>query len=402
MKIFRKELAKIFNFRLILILIGFALIFEYLFINLNYYPGYSANSPYDVPFYEELVAQFGSTLSREEYDDFLQKKKDLAAIVEAEMQNSEVFRAYGVETIEQFEEYHNKSGELTEEETLILDETINFWFWNDVTEPILFRIQVLNRYIESAGTHFFADDSSLEYWSDYFSRHSPEVAERLQTLFWRDEISLLPNSLYNLINDDFLRLVILSVVCCFVLILSYQVTERLRGIIPIAASAKIGRRIFRRQMLASMISGAILGLVIGGIYGVMLWSKNVFVFADCPLSGRVYRFWLDMTFGQYILLCFLLLVVISAAAALLAHFIGRLSANYIAGIAISIPSAAIYYVLVFLFGNFMLKVGEYGKIQSESLAASLLWTFGGFALLIGTIGIASGVLLKHDRRRDIL
>lgn len=402
MKIFKKELAKIFNFRLILILVGFAVIFEYLFINWNYYPGYGASSPYDVPFYEELVAQFGPTLSKEEYNDFLQKKKDLAAVVEAEMQNSEVFRTYGVKTIEQFEEYHNKSGELTEEETIISEETTNFWFRNEVTEPILFRIQVLDRYIENEGTHFFADDSSMEYWSDYFSRHSPEAAERMKTLFRREEVSLLPSSLYNLINDDFLRLVILSVVCCFVLILSYQITERLIGILPIAASTKTGRRIFRQQMLASIISGVILGVVIGGIYGVMLWSKNVFVFADCPLSGRLYRFWLDMTFGQYILLCFLLLILVSAAAALLAHFIGRLSANYIAGIAISIPSAAVYYVLVFLFGSFMLKVGDYGKFQSESLAASLLWTFGGLALLIGTVGIASVVLLKHDRRRDIL
>lgn len=402
MKIFRKELSKIFNFRLILILVGFAVIFEYLFINWNYYPGYSANSPYDVPFYEELVAEFGPTLSIDEYDDFLQKKKDLAAVVEAEMQNSEVFRTYGIETIEQFEEYHNKSGELTEEEALIMEETTNFWFRNEVTEPILFRIQVLNQYIEDVGSHFFADDNGLEYWSEYFSRHSPDVKERMQELFRRKEVSLLPDSVYNLINDDFLMLAILSIVCCFVLILSYQIAERLRGILPIAVSAKVGRRIFRRQMFTSIISGVILGVVIGSIYGVMLWSKNVFIFADCPLSGRLYRFWLDMTFVQYILLCFLLLILISAAAALLAHFIGRLSANYIAGIAVSIPSIAVYYTLVFLFGSFMLKVGDAESFQSESLVASLLWTFGGFALLIGTIGIASGVLLKHDRRRDIL
>lgn len=261
MKIFRKELAKVFNIRLIFILIGFAVIFEYLFINWNYYPGYSANSPYDVPFYEELAAEFGPTLSREEYDDFLQKKKRLAALVEAEMQNSEVFRTYGVKTIEQFDEYHNKFDELTEEEAVIQEETTNFWFRNEVTEPLLFRIQVLNQYIENEGTHFFADDRAAEYWSDYFSRHSPEVAKRMQTLFRRDEVSLLPSSVYDLINDDFMRLVILSVVCSFVLILSYQITERLRGIIPMAASTRTGRRIFRQQMSASVISGAFLGLV---------------------------------------------------------------------------------------------------------------------------------------------
>lgn len=402
MKIYRKELAKIFNFRLILILVGFALVFEYMFINWNYYPGYCESSPYNVPFFEELVAEFGPTLSEDEYEDFVQKRERLAKLVEAEMQNSEVFRTYGVETIEQFEEYHEKRGELTEEETLIYEETINFWFWNEVTEPILFQMQVLDEYIENKGKAFFADESDLAFWSEYFSYHSSEVEERLKTIFKRDEVSLLPYSVYDLINDDFLMLMILAVVCCFILILSYQISERLRGILPIAASAKIGRQIFRKQMLASMTSGAILGLIIGGIYGVMLWSKNVFVFADCPISGRLTRFWVDMTLGQYMLMCFLLLILLSAAAALLAHFIGRLSPNYIAGIAISIPSAAIYYVLVLLFGNHILEVGQIDMFYAESFAASFLWTFGGLGLLIAVVCIISCVLLKADKGRDIL
>lgn len=402
MRIFRKELAKIFNFKLILILAGFAVVFEYMFINWNYYPGYSASSPYDVPFYEELVEEFGSTLSEDEYEILLRKRESLAALVEAEMQNSEVFRTYGVETIEQFEEYHEKKGELTEEESLIYKETTNFWFRNEVTEPILFRMQVLDQYIEDKGRTFFADKNGLEFWSDYFSHHSPEVAKRLQTIFKRNEVSLLPYSVYALINDDFLMLMILAIVCCFDLILSYQITERLRGILPIAASAKVGRNIFWKQMLASMTAGTILGVVIGSIYGVMLWSKNVFIFADCPLSGRLYRFWVDMTFGQYMLMCFMLLILLSAAAALLAHFIGRLSANYIAGIAISIPSAAAYYLLILLFGNFMFIVGSGYSFHHESLAGSLIWTFGGFGVLTAVVCIISGILLKHDRGRDIL
>lgn len=401
MRIFRKELAKIFNFRLILILVVFSVIFEYMFINWNYYPGYCASSPYDVPFYEELVEEFGPTLSRDEYDDLLQKRESLAALVEAEMPKSEVFRTYGVETYEQFEEYFNKSGESTEEEKLLAEETRVFWFRNDVTEPILFSIQVIEQYIRDKGKAFFIDESGLEYWSDYFSYHSAQTEERMKTLFQRDEVSFLPTSVYDLINDDFLMLVILAVVCCFTLILSYQITERLRGMLPIAASAKIGRQIFRKQMFASMTSGAILGLVIGSVYGVMLWSKNVFVFVDCPLSGRLNRFWVDMTFGQYMLLCFLLLILLSAAAALLAHFIGRLSANYIAGIAISIPSAAAYYVLVLLFGNYMFIVGG-DSFRYESLAGSLLWIFGGFGLLIAAVCIISCVLLKADKGRDIL
>lgn len=373
-----------------------------MFINCNNYPGYSASSPYDVPFYEELVAEFGPTISEDEYEDFLRKRESLAALVEAEMQNSEVFRTYGVKTIEQFEEYHEKSGELTEEEILIQRETTNFWFYNEVTEPILFQMQVLDGYIEDKGRTFFADESGLAFWSDYFTRHSQEVAKRLQTLFKRDEVSLLPYSVYALINDDFLYLVILSVVCCFVLILSYQITERLRGILPIAASAKVGRRIFRKQMLASMASGAIQGLVIGSIYGVRLWSKNVLLFADCPISGRLYRFWVDMSFGQYMLLCFMFLIILSAAAALLAHFIGRLSANYIAGIAFSIPSVAVYCTLTLMFVNFMFKIGSTYSYRHESFTGSMLWTFGGLWVMIAVVCIISGILLKHDRRRDIL
>lgn len=402
MRVIRKEIAKIFNFRLLLILIGFAVIFGYLFLNWKLYPGYRANSPYDVPFYEELVAEFGPTLSKDEYDDFIQKRETLTVQVQAEILSSEVFRKYGVETYEQFEEYHNKSGEVTEEERPILDEINNFWFRNEETASLLFGIQVVEQYIRDNGRSYFVEESGLANWSEYFSYHSSETVERLQTLFQRNEISLLPYSAYQLINDDFLGLVILAVVCCFVLVIFFQITERLRGIFPIATSAKIGRRIFRQQMLASIASGAILGAAIGCVYGVMLWSKNVFVFWDCPLSGRLLHVWLDITFGQYLLLCFFLLVVVSAVAALLAYCIGRVSANYIAGIAISIPFAVGYCVLVRLFENRMLQVGEIERFYAESLAGSLLWTFGGLALLVVAIGIASGALLKRDGRRDIL
>lgn len=347
------------------------------------------------------MAEFGPTLSQDEYNDFIQKRETLTAQVQTEMQNSDVFQTYGVKTYEQFEEYFNKSGEVTEEERPILEEIHNFWFRNETTARLLFSIQVVEQYIRDNGRSFFVEESNLANMSESFSFYSPEVVERLQTLFQRNEVSLLPYSVHQLINDDFLELVILAVVCCFVLVLFFQITERLRGILLIAASTKIGRRIFLQQMLASGTSGAIVGAAIGSVYGIMLWRKNVFVFWDCPLSGRLFHVWLDITLGQYLLLCFFLLVVVSAAAALLAYFIGRLSTNYIAGIAISIPCATGYYLLVRLFENHMLYI-EIEKFYAESLASSLLWTFGGLALVIGVISLASGALLNRDRGRDIL
>ena len=156
-------------------------------------------------------------------------------------------------------------------------------------------------------------------------------------------------------------------------------------------------------MLESLSCGGIVGLIISVVYGVMLGIKNVYIFTDCPLSSEMFHFWINITFGQYLILNALLLIFISAVSGLLAYFIGRLSTNYIAGIALSIPTAILYCMGTGKFIRFILRIDINPKyFYCRSMNASLLWTFGGLALIALIIEIMVYFLLKRDKERDIV
>ena len=263
-------------------------------------------------------------------------------------------------------------------------------------------IDEIERHVDLIG-NVYANDEKLQNVSEYLNRFTPEAREKLIQLYKQDEMSLLPQAPCTLINDEKPQLIAFCVICSFVLILFCQITERLRGMILMTASTKTGRKIFQRQMLASLVCGGIIGIFVSVVYGIMLYMKNVYIFADCPISSDIFHFWVDMTFGQYLILHSLILVFISAISGLLAYFIGRLSTNYIAGIALSIPTAILYCMGCAKFMKFILRIDinpEY--FYCKSLSASLLWTFGGLALIALLIEIMVYFLLKRDKERDIL
>ena len=305
MRILRKELVKLFDLRLCLILSVFSVIFGYLFLVWNYYPGYGANSPYDIPMYESLIEKYGSSLSETEYAELLHDREELIDIVEHEIAEDELFRTYGLTTYQEFYEIHqNFSDEMTEEEKILDRETNQFYFQNEKTMPILFQIQVIDDIEQHIAIgKVYSNNQKLQNLREYLSDYTPMARERLIQYYNQKEMSLLPQSVYTFINDEMFRLIILSVICSFVLILFSRITENLRGIVQITVSSQVGRGIFRKQMWACVLCGGLVGLFISIIYGILLGIKNVYLFADCPISHPMAHFWIDMTLGQYLLLC---------------------------------------------------------------------------------------------------
>lgn len=210
----------------------------------------------------------------------------------------------------------------------------------------------------------------------------------------REEVSLVPGAATEVIMGDFIRLVILISIWCFAFILPYQIGERLKAVYPILASTRTGRKIFRSQFAASLTVGFLSWFVICAVYTILLWSKDYFAFKDCQISNGWSMFWIDATVLQHLLINYLILLPISLGSAVLAYIIGRISPNYIAGLAISIPAGAAFCLVTQKCTNrlfllfFSLRVLA---VRSAVLIAVLVICF-----------IAAVLLLRRDRKRDIL
>lgn len=359
MRILKKELTKLFSVRLAVLLAFFTVLFIFIFSHWSTYPHNFVNWPGSVPFYAELVKEFGSELSPDEWELFLAKKEQLIQAL---------------------------NGTIEEKELYEINQSIPF-------DDLRFMIQDCE-HIEDAKKYFMFGATEEEAW-EHISCTDPESMQKREAeLRTREELSLVPGAAIEVIMGDFIRLVILISVWCFAFILPYQIGERLKAVYPILASTRTGRRIFRSQFAASLAVGFLSWFVICAVYTILLWSKDYFVFKDCQISNGWMMFWIDASVLQHLLINYLILLPISLGSAVLAYIIGRISPNYIAGLAISIPAGAAFclvtqkctYRLFLLF--FSLRVWA---VRSAVLIAVLAIFF-----------IAAVMLLRRDRKRDIL
>lgn len=76
MKILIKECKKIMDIRVLLVIAVFTVLFYQLFLEVTIYPagGQTTDSPYDMPFYAELIESWGTSLPREDWSKLDEKK----------------------------------------------------------------------------------------------------------------------------------------------------------------------------------------------------------------------------------------------------------------------------------------------------------------------------------------
>ena len=127
----------------------------------------------------------------------------------------------------------------------------------------------------------------------------------------------------------------------------------------------------------------------------MLWKKGAFDFIHCPINIMMIRYWVDMTYGQFLLLYAFELIATSVISALLAYLIGRISANYIVGLGISIP---VTVILCFAVNRIMIIPFD---LQIPKIVSIILILLPLLILPIA-VSVMIGVQLHRDKVRDIL
>lgn len=400
MRIITKELYRLFNIRLFLMLMLFSLMYINLFLSIAQDWWNYSNSIWDVDFHRELVAEFGTELSIDEWDAFMAKRQGLIDTFMTEIKKSPIMQKHGIDTYEKYidtyEKYQKKNIELnmdTADE--LYSEFVRFSFEDLITEPISFKLQLMNYIVDDKEDNYiFTDsDNADRIISElYVSKHSQVYQQRYKSHMTANSITLIHSSAVETVSGDFISMIILTAVWCFVLILPYQISERLRGIRSIQLTTYIGRKCFDKQAAACVLTGTIIGIMLCAVYAIMLWRKGAFDFLKCTIDDL----WFDMTYLQYLILYAAFMILISVGAAMLAYFIGRLSANYIAGIGISIPVAAIFCIATNFLGMSPFEMGwNLSKVGSVVRACGI-----GLVLVFCTAVVI--IMLRRDKVRDIL
>ena len=398
MKVLLLECKEIFDIRLLLILLFFTVIFYHLYMQVLRYPhaNFGTASEYDIPFEMELVQEWGPTLNARELNKVAEKEAELMKEVDPVVASNEVLKKVGIHDFKQLKEIQCdlvEKDRLTGQEAEIIKAYDDIFFeTSDDISKICFELQVLSRLTESIGWEWDMDESQANNLLDSYgdSIYRNEKVERMTT----DYTSLNSYGAMYILRKDVRLLLVLIIIGNFVATISYQVKERLSGVLPIYVVCA-GRGIFGKQLAASVLSCGILGAVQTICYLVLYWAKGLGAFWGCPAWTTYDSFyWPVPNFGWYAAVHLLLVWLVATASSVIVYLIGRAAVNYIAGIAISIPAGL---VLSFSFMALFIQLFSYEENPLPPYWE--VWVSGGFVLGCAMVGIAR---LWRDRRRDYL
>lgn len=341
MRIALYEIRKIWSIKLLLVVTLLCALFYSIFMefDIKYFPnGHSITE--EVDYSIAMTERYGTTLEAEEYSEFIRTTRD-ALIAEAEryIAADPVYSEVGIYTYADYEEVHEKREQTKAENDAI------WTLLGPENGYVRFKLQALERIEERYDLYpiYTLDRSISEAVSD------KELA-RLNEIKNNEEYRYIMDGYVfeNTVNYS-VRLAILSVLSVLVLVSPLIVTDRARKIHLLQYTAKQGRRILQKQLIAVIVSAFMLTTGILVIFGAIYNANGTWLFWNNGLTSFLndFRgfFWFDITYGQYIMVYIVLLYILCLGTATIAFILSRYSSNLITLIFKLIPAFALLVVL---------------------------------------------------------
>ena len=127
------------------------------------------------------------------------------------------------------------------------------------------------------------------------------------------------------------NLAILSVLAVLTLVSPLIVTDRARHVHLLQYTAKHGRKILQKQLIAVLLSAFMLTTLLLAVFGAIYGTNGTWVFWNSGLTSFLNSsiFWYEITYGQYIIIYIVLLYILCLGTAALAFVLSRHSRNLI-------------------------------------------------------------------------
>ncbi len=372
------EIRKILNWKILLVLAFVNLIIYFLLIDfdIEHYPnGRPALDSYKIGV--EMIHNYGPEMNEKELADFKEKyvieagKADefLQARNDAQKARITSYHAFQNSDLDNqmAEELHSK---------IMFEEGVDL-FW---------ELQERERLIE------FHDAKNEIVGNDLESSDSQQK-ERLKEIVTAGHYAVYPEiAIMNF--KSIMRSIAIAVLVSVVLLVSPTlIRDQSLRVLDLQYTAKIGRPIFKKKMVAGLISAF---LVMTGLLTVYLalYSQNhpepFFKIQMNTFIGDNY--WYDFTFLQYIILTLLAIYVLGFIIVLISLIVSHLAPNYITVIGLQVP----IFFIVLAFGLSYL-IDRITSILLPQWFVPLCYSI----LLLASI-LYMMTLWKREKKKDIL
>lgn len=377
MRIILYEMKKIWNIKMLGVILLLCTLFYSIFMEfgIKYFPnGHPITEEIDYSI--ELTERYGTTLEAEEFSDFMRGTRE-ARIAEAEkyIAINPVFSEVGIHNYADYEAVHEKREQTQAESQAI------WTLLGEETDFVQFKLNALDRVEERYDNYpvYTLQRLISEATSE---RELARLVEIQENETYRN---IMDGHVFGNTVDYAVRLAILAVLSVFILISPLIVTDRARMVHLLQYTAKHGRKILYKQLIAVMLSTFALTTILLFVFG-MIYSRNgTWPFWNNGLTSFLNLFtdvfWFDITYGQYIIAYIILLYIVCLGAAAIAFILSRFSQSLITLLFKLIPAFAVFGALGFgiFFSTFsstnMLYMGT-GIIGLEPVVSVLILAAG--------------------------
>ena len=399
MRVIVNELKKIWNVKILGIIALLSIFFAVsMYPYIDAYP--RGTWVFNVDFAHHLTENYGTTLNREDFEDFLNYEETIIQEVNEFIATRQVFIHAGIFDFADYLAFREETGRLydtlTDEElkerVMITGEMGYTTRLRDGTDIRVNPDEPSVAYTKWVSFHnlvggYRTDVLGETEWNsrmDNFIHYTPLSERELQRAMEIRDSGELTNILPYWTVWHTMRyarsLAILVILATLVLVSQLVTTDRANRVNWLQYSAKEGRKIFRKQLLAVLLSAfamtTILIAIFAGIFSITdvqgLWHNGINSFLNWQF------FWLSITFGQYCLMLIAILYALSLASAAFAFVLSRFSSNKIRLMFKIVPFFVFgmmlqdwilsYFLVIFEGGNWVLQV----SVLAVSLIVGIL------------------------------
>lgn len=377
MRVFLYELRKLFNWKVLLLILFISFLFYKLFLSFyfeNFPNGRPAKDEFMIT--KEMINKYGHEMDEKEFQHFknwYKQKKDEANAYLKSQQDAEKL---GITTYEQFRQLDltNKQYADFHEKVVFVDQADVFW-----------ELQAFENIIEQ----YESKGRDIESYTD------EDQQERVKQIMANNDVnSVFPYLVYENYNELTRFWAVLIIISVVMVTCRVHITDRLNNAISLQYTTKTGRNLFSAKLLAALAATALITTVQIVIFWFFYLGNGTQAFFPLSINSfyNFYYFWFDFTFEGYIITTVIAIYIVAIVAALFSVFFSRIAQNYITLIGSLVPIVVLlsYCTLKYLVGELF------------AILHPLMLTIGTFLVLIAISTIFIIYRIKQEKLVDLI
>jgi len=379
MKVVLNEIKKIFNLKMVSVLMLISIVMYFLFI--SFYIEHFPNGRPELYYYNigvEMINNYGEKMDEKEFVHFKDAYSKQVEEADRYLQSKKEFVDEGITTYEKFKNMDQDIEKL---------DNLHSYVFFEVKSDIFWQLQAREQLIED---YKHKDEWMGSVYEIINEKQEKRIKEIANSGNYESVFPYLIFENYNALIKYVAMLVVISIIF---MISPIFLKDKLNKVNLLQNASKNGRNLFKKKVTSGLIAAFIITTIQLLCFFIAYSFNNVEMFFNSNINSVFgsYLSWYDLTFMQYMVITVIAVYILSFVIGLIVMFISSIANNYITLIGVQAP-------IIFIISELLPRI--VGRITDIYLPKYFIPITYFSLIIIGTILIV--IRWKKEKKLDIV